>query len=165
MSKKDKRGLIILVLFMFGLVTLVYFVAWIKQGLSIEEIGMRFAVYGYMIFLFCSLYFILPLLGKCLIFLEKFVGSSKNKSDDEDEDLQNIMNVIKSMDRESKIETLENKIFDLKCKRGNIVTTNGWRTGSDKLSPSQLEHNWKRVDYLDQQIEELQEQIRILKNR
>lgn len=92
-------------------------------------------------------------------------SGGKNKSHYENEDFKDMMNVIKSMDRNRQIETLENKIFDLKCKRGHIITTNGWRTGADKLSPSELEHNWKRAEYLDQQIEELQDQLLTLKNR
>lgn len=86
-----------------------------------------------------------------------------NKNNESDYENREYKELLESIDKEHRIEAIQDKIDDLKWRRSQIVTHNGW--GADKLSPSELERNWKKDEYLAKQIEDLYEQLWELKNK
>lgn len=144
MSQKDKRGVIIFVLFVFGLTALVQFFTWKKQGLTIEDMLAQI-----MQDIFLSIYLIVSLFGAFMVlrFLAWFDTSDDRK-------------YMSNTERRRKIRDIEDKINELELERLGLTT---FRIDYFEISDSKLKYNQKKDAYLSEQIEDLENQLKLLK--
>ena len=92
--------------------------------------------------------------------------ADKHKGEDNDEDDDTWLNMLREANREEEIRKLNSSINNLKDKRGNIKTRNTLldEITGDTLSTSELKHNQRYYDKLSDEINDLEKQKDQIKN-